>query len=75
MDSWYKSEKVINSCNRKGLYVITTVKTNRLICPAGISIQISDFMISLHSTFIKLISAQLPWKVREYTGFIPTKDP
>jgi hypothetical protein len=43
MDSWYTSEKVINACNRKGFHVIAAVKTNRKICPAGISIQINDF--------------------------------
>jgi hypothetical protein len=43
MDSWYTSEKVINACNRKGFHVIAAVKTNRLICPSGISIPIDDF--------------------------------
>jgi SRSO17 transposase len=43
MDSWYTSEKVINACNRKGFHVIATLRTNRLICPSGITIKISDF--------------------------------
>jgi hypothetical protein len=43
MDSWYTSEKVINSCNRKGFHVIAAVRTNRLFCPSGIPISISDF--------------------------------
>ncbi|MDF2958598.1 MAG: hypothetical protein K0S39_333 [Paenibacillus sp.] len=43
MDSWYTSEKVVNACSRKGFYVIATIKTNRLICPSGITIKINDF--------------------------------
>ncbi|MBJ6361200.1 transposase [Paenibacillus sp. MAHUQ-46] len=43
MNSWYTSEKVINACNRKGFHVIAALRTNRLICPSGMTIKISDF--------------------------------
>jgi hypothetical protein len=43
MDSWYTREKVINDCNHKGFHVIAALKTNRLICPLGVTIKISDF--------------------------------
>lgn len=33
----------MNACNRKGFHVIATIKTNRLICPSGITIKINDF--------------------------------
>ena len=46
MDNWYTSEKVVNACNRKGFHVIAAVKTNRKICPAGIRIGMSDFLIA-----------------------------
>jgi hypothetical protein len=33
----------VNACNSKGFHVIATIKTNRLICPSGITIKINDF--------------------------------
>ncbi|WP_081954154.1 IS701 family transposase [Paenibacillus sp. FSL R5-0345] len=59
MDSWYTSEKVINACNRKGFHVIAAVKTNRLICPAGIPIQISDFATQhIHKTDLHSVTVE-----------------
>lgn len=43
MDSWYTSEKIVNACNAKGFHIIAAVKSNRLICPAGIGISLADF--------------------------------
>ncbi|MFD0872390.1 IS701 family transposase [Paenibacillus residui] len=43
MDSWYTSGKVVNACNRKGFHVIAAIRTNRLICPSGMTIKINDF--------------------------------
>jgi hypothetical protein len=43
MDSWYTSEKIVNACNAKGFHIIAALKSNRLICPAGIRISLADF--------------------------------
>lgn len=60
IDSWSTSEKVINSCNHKGFHDIAALKTNRLICPLGISIKFSDFAeqyirkADIHSVTVKV---------------------
>ncbi|PLR75298.1 hypothetical protein CU633_21845 [Bacillus sp. V3-13] len=43
MDSWYSSKNVIDACNAKGFHVICATKNNRLICPKGYRIKISEF--------------------------------
>jgi hypothetical protein len=71
MDSWYTSEKVINTCNRKGFHVIAAVRTNRLICPSGIPIAISDYAekyirkADLHSV---TVDGQGIYRVYPYEG-------
>jgi hypothetical protein len=42
-DAWYTCEKVINAYFKKGYYLIGALKTNRVIFPQGIRIQIKDF--------------------------------
>ncbi|MCZ8514335.1 transposase [Paenibacillus filicis] len=67
MDSWYTSEKVI----RKGFHVIAAIRTNRLICPSGLSISISDFAekyirkADLHSV---TVDGQGVYQVYPYEG-------
>lgn len=71
MDSWYASAKVISACNRKGFHVIAAVRTNRLICPSGIPIAISDFAekyirkADLHSV---TVDGQGVYRVYPYEG-------
>ncbi|MDQ8736470.1 transposase [Paenibacillus sp. LHD-38] len=43
MDSWYTSQKMLDTCNARGFHVIAAVKANRTICPAGIRMSMSDF--------------------------------
>jgi hypothetical protein len=43
MDSWYTSEKIVNTCNVRGFHIIAAVKSNRLIYPVGVRISLSDF--------------------------------
>jgi hypothetical protein len=43
MDSWYTSEKIVNACNAKGSHIIAAVKSNRLICAAGVCVSLTDF--------------------------------
>lgn len=42
-DSWYTNEKVINAHFKRGYHLIGALKTNRIIYPQGIRIQIKDF--------------------------------
>jgi hypothetical protein len=42
-DAWYTCEKVINAYFKKGYHLIGALKTNRVIFPQGIRIQIKDF--------------------------------
>src|SRR3712207_9086194 len=43
VDSWYTSEKLIESCLTKGYHLIGALKSNRKISPLGISIQLKEF--------------------------------
>ena len=42
-DAWYTCEKVINAYFKKGYHLIGALKTNRVIFPKGIRLQIKDF--------------------------------
>ena len=42
-DSWYTCETVINAYFKKGYHLIGALKTNRVIFPKGIRMQIKDF--------------------------------
>jgi hypothetical protein len=37
------SKKLIDACNAKGFHVIASIKTNRMMYPAGSSVKVSDF--------------------------------
>src|SRR3712207_4600253 len=43
VDSWYTSQKLIESCLTKGYHLIGALKSNRKISPLGISIQLKEF--------------------------------
>lgn len=42
-DSWFTNQKVINAHFKKGYHLIGALKTNRVIYPKGIGIQIKQF--------------------------------
>ncbi|MDN5311105.1 MAG: hypothetical protein PWQ68_78 [Thermoanaerobacteraceae bacterium] len=42
-DSWYTNKKVINAHFKRGYHLICALKTNRIIYPQDIRIQIKDF--------------------------------
>ena len=42
-DSWFTNKDVINAHFQKGYHLIGALKTNRVIYPKGISIQVKDF--------------------------------
>jgi SRSO17 transposase len=71
MDSWYTSEKIINSCNRKGFHVIAAVKTNRLICISGVTISMADFAVQyLRKSDLRSVTveSQGTYWIYEYEG-------
>ena len=49
-DCWYSCAKVMDAFLTKGFYTIGALKTNRLIFPAGIKRQISQFAPFIHKT-------------------------
>ena len=49
-DCWYSCVKVMDAFLTKGFYTIGAVKTNRVIFPAGIKRQISQFAPYIHKT-------------------------
>lgn len=49
-DCWYSCAKVMDAFLAKGFYTISALKTNRLIFPAGIKRQISQFAPVIHKT-------------------------
>ena len=49
-DCWYSCAKVMDAFLTKGFYTIGALKTNRLIFPAGIKQQISQFAPFIHKT-------------------------
>ena len=53
-DCWYSCAKVMDAFLTKGFYTIGALKTNRLIFPAGIKQQISQFAPFIHKTAPKV---------------------
>ena len=49
-DCWYSCAKVIEAFLIKGFYTIGALKTNRVVFPAGIRQQISQFATYIHKT-------------------------
>ena len=49
-DCWYSCAKVIEAFLTKGFYTIGALKTNRVVFPAGIRQQISQFAAYIHKT-------------------------
>ena len=49
-DSWYSSQKIIDSFTKKGFYTVGALKTNRVIYPCGIKIGIHAFALHMRKT-------------------------
>ena len=67
-DSWYVSEKIINTFAERGFHTIGTLKTNRILYPFGIKKKLNEFAVLLsvtHSDFhLVTVKNQLCWKCR-----------
>ncbi|MDI3311900.1 MAG: IS701 family transposase [Thermoanaerobacterium sp.] len=55
-DSWYINEKVINAHLKKGYHLLGALKTNRIIYPQGIRIQIKDFAKYIGKSEVHLVT-------------------
>lgn len=55
-DSWFTNKKVINAHLEKGYHLIGALKTNRVIYPQGISIQIKQFMKHINKEDCHLVT-------------------
>lgn len=55
-DSWFTNQKVINAHFKKGFHLIGALKTNRVIYPKGISIQIKDFTQYIEKNDVYLVT-------------------
>ena len=58
MDSWYSSAKLIMASLKKGIYAITPLKSNRIIYPDGIGINIKSFAKSIDKKDLNLVDCQ-----------------
>jgi len=55
-DSWFTNQKVINAHFKKGYHLIGALKTNRVIYPKGISIQIKEFTQYIEKNDVCLVT-------------------
>ena len=70
-DSWYVSEKIINTFAKKGFHTIGALKTNRLLYPFGIKKKLSEFAALLsvtHSDFDLVTVKNQNYYVYRYEG-------
>ena len=70
-DSWYVSEKIINTFAEKGFHTIGALKTNRLLYPFGIKKKLSEFAALLsvtHSDFDLVTVKNQNYYVYRYEG-------
>ncbi|WP_333508714.1 hypothetical protein [Thermoanaerobacterium thermosaccharolyticum] len=55
-DSWYINKKVIEAHFERGYHLIGALKTNRIIYPQGIRIQIKDFAQYIEKNEVHLVT-------------------
>lgn len=68
-DSWYTSKKIIEAAFSGGMHVIGALKTNRIIYPAGIRIQVKEFATHIDEKNTDLVTVgQEQYRVYRYEG-------
>jgi len=55
-DSWFTNKKVVNAHLKKGFNLIGALKTNRIIYPKGIGIQIKEFIQYIEKKDVRLVT-------------------
>lgn len=58
MDRWYSSANLVMSALAKGIHTITPLKSNRIIYPDGIGIQIKAFAESIDQKNLNLVTVK-----------------
>lgn len=68
-DSWYTSRKIIETALTGGMHVIGALKTNRIIYPAGVRMQVKQFATYLDEKDTDLVTVgQEQYRVYRYEG-------
>lgn len=65
-DSWYVCEKLADAFNRKGFYTVGAMKTNRILYPYGIKMNVSDLAGKLVKAECKALFHLVTVKQRQY---------
>lgn len=55
-DSWFTNKEVINAHFKKGYHLIGALKTNRIIYPKGVNIQVKDFAQYIEKNDVCLVT-------------------
>lgn len=68
-DSWYTSRQLIEAALRRGTHVIGALKTNRIIYPAGVRMQVKQFAAYLDEQDTDLVTVgQEQYRIYRYEG-------
>lgn len=68
-DSWYTSQKVIETALQQGMHTIGALKTNRIVYPKDMRIQVKDFAAYIQKADTDLVTiGQEKYRVYRYEG-------
>jgi SRSO17 transposase len=71
MDSWYTSNKLMETALLKGYHLIGAVKSNRKIAPLGISLQLSEFEKYIDPNTLDLVTVKgKDYRIYTYEGTV-----
>ncbi|WP_143761025.1 transposase, partial [Clostridium haemolyticum] len=69
VDSWYTSQKLIESCLTKGYHLIGALKSNRKISPLCISIQLKEFAKYIDPSSLDVVTVKgKKYRIYQYEG-------
>lgn len=69
MDSWYPSERVLNTCIQQGFQVISGLKTNRICYPQGIRQSLKQFAAYITERDTSIVTVgENTYRVYRYEG-------
>ncbi|EIM05186.1 transposase [Planococcus antarcticus DSM 14505] len=68
-DTWYTASSLIKAARSKNLHVISALKSNRIIYPNGIRIQVKEFAASIQEVDTDLVTVgKATYRVYRYVG-------
>ncbi|RXI57443.1 IS701 family transposase, partial [Clostridium tetani] len=69
VDSWYTSQKLVDSTLMQGLHLIGALKSNRKISPLGISMQLKEFGKYINPSTLDVVTVKgKKYRVYKYEG-------